>query len=150
MLPGQIMPGQMSPWRLESVLDVPRNLLPLKFGQNRGSNTWDVTDIEFLWWVGGGVGCTVIFKSNPTARLRLRLGFDKMKFSVFATCTVFCSPLFIIIFIFGVKDFFHEMFLKLFISKVLPILKYMTLYGLFQFSTYIFSKLSGRDPESLW
>ena len=34
----------MSPWQLESVLDVPRNLC-LKFGQNRASNRWDI------WWV---------------------------------------------------------------------------------------------------
>ena len=34
MFPGQILPGQMSPWQLKSVLDVPRNL-SLKFNQNR-------------------------------------------------------------------------------------------------------------------
>ena len=27
--------------------------LPLKFGQNRVSNSWDIADIEFVW--GGGV-----------------------------------------------------------------------------------------------
>ena len=55
MLPGQMLPGQISPWQLESVLDVHRNL-PLKFHQNRVSNSWDIADIEFLWWVVvGGV-----------------------------------------------------------------------------------------------
>ena len=32
----------------------PRNL-PLKFGQNRVSNSWDIDDIEFPVVVGGGV-----------------------------------------------------------------------------------------------
>ena len=55
MLPGQMLPGQMSPYQLESVLEVPRNL-PLKFGQNRASNSWDIADFEFVWVVvvGGG------------------------------------------------------------------------------------------------
>jgi len=58
-------------WKL--VQDGPRNL-PLKFGHNRVSNSWDITDIEFLWgggWGGGGVVCTVIFMSN----LQLQLGW---------------------------------------------------------------------------
>ena len=29
----------------------PRNL-PLKFGWNRDSNSWDIADIKFVWWVG--------------------------------------------------------------------------------------------------
>ena len=53
MLPGQMLPGQMSPYQLESVLEVPRNL-PLKFGQNRAGNSWDIADFEFVW-VGGSV-----------------------------------------------------------------------------------------------
>ena len=60
MLPGQMLPWQMSPWQLESVLDVPRSL-PLKFHQNRVSNSWDIADFEFVWVVGGGGGCKVIF-----------------------------------------------------------------------------------------
>ena len=44
-MPGQILPGQMSPWQLESVLDVPRNL-PVKFHQNRVSNSWDIPDMD--------------------------------------------------------------------------------------------------------
>ena len=58
---GQILPGQMSPWQLESVLDVPRNL-SLKFHQNRVINS-----------------CKVILLSNPTIVLRLGWGFDKNK-----------------------------------------------------------------------
>ena len=53
MLSGQILPGQMSPWQLESVLDVPRNL-PVKFHQNRVSNSWDIAGIEFAV-LGGGL-----------------------------------------------------------------------------------------------
>ena len=41
----------MSPWQLKSVLNVHMNL-PLKFHQNRVSNSWDIAGIEFLWWVG--------------------------------------------------------------------------------------------------
>ena len=48
MSPGQMLPGQISLWQLESVQDGPRNLT-LKFGQNRVSNSWDIADIEFLW-----------------------------------------------------------------------------------------------------
>ena len=39
------MPGQMSPWRLVSVGDDPRNL-PLKFSQNRVSNSWSIPYID--------------------------------------------------------------------------------------------------------
>ena len=51
MSPGQMLPLQMSLWQLESVLDVPRNLR-LKFHQIRVSNSWDIADFEFVWWVG--------------------------------------------------------------------------------------------------
>ena len=44
MLPGKILPGQMSLWQLD-VLDVPRNL-PVKFHQNRVSNSWDIPDMD--------------------------------------------------------------------------------------------------------
>ena len=55
---GQMLRGQMSPWQLESVLNVQRNL-PLKFHQIRGSNSWDIADIEFA--VGGGwCWCVVV------------------------------------------------------------------------------------------
>ena len=45
MLSGQMLPGQMSSWQLESVQNGPRNLL-LKFGQNRVSNSWDIPDMD--------------------------------------------------------------------------------------------------------
>ena len=45
MSPGQILPGQMSTWQLESVQDGPWNLLS-KFGQNQVSNSWDITDMD--------------------------------------------------------------------------------------------------------
>ena len=42
---GQMLPGQMSPWQLWSVLDIPRNL-PVKFHRNRVSSSWDVPDMD--------------------------------------------------------------------------------------------------------
>ena len=48
---GQMLCGQMSPWQLESVLNVHRNL-PLKFQQNRVSNSLDIANIEFVWGEG--------------------------------------------------------------------------------------------------
>ena len=41
MLLEQMLSGQMFLSQLESVLDVPRNLL-LKFGQNQVSNSWEM------------------------------------------------------------------------------------------------------------
>ena len=68
-----------------SVLDVPMNLC-IKFHQNRVSNSWDIGNIEFVWWgMGGGVVCKVIFVSNPTlgyVRLSwvvVELGFWQLK-----------------------------------------------------------------------
>ena len=58
-----MLPGQMLLWQLKPVQDSPMNL-HLKSRQNRVSNSWDITNIEFLWW--GGVVCKVIFMSNPT------------------------------------------------------------------------------------
>ena len=55
--------------------------LPLKFGQNRVSNSWDIADIEFLWVGGvGGVGgvFTVIFMSNLQLQLRLRCSWIRV------------------------------------------------------------------------
>ena len=46
----------MSLWQLEPVQDGPRNL-PLKFGKNRVSNSWDIADIEFLWVGWGYLSC---------------------------------------------------------------------------------------------
>ena len=45
-----MLPGQMLPKQLESVLEDPRSL-QFKFGQNRASNSWDIADFEFS---GGG------------------------------------------------------------------------------------------------
>ena len=60
----------MSPWQLESAQDGHKNL-PLKFRQNRVSNSWDIADIEFVWGGWGGVEFTVIFMSNLQLQLRL-------------------------------------------------------------------------------
>ena len=45
MSPGQMMPGQMFMWQLESFLDVSRNL-PLRCHKNRVSNSWDIPDMD--------------------------------------------------------------------------------------------------------
>ena len=63
MLQGQISPGQMSLWQLEIVQDGSRNL-PLKFGQNRVSNSWDMLCLNYLpGWVGGENGNKAISAS---------------------------------------------------------------------------------------
>ena len=54
MSPGQMFTGQMSLWKLESVLDVPSSLC-LKFHQNRVSNSWDIADIvKVELWLSWG------------------------------------------------------------------------------------------------
>ena len=45
MSPKQMLPGQISPRQLASIKDGPRNT-PLRFGQNRVSNSWDIPDME--------------------------------------------------------------------------------------------------------
>ena len=45
MLPGQMLPGKMSLWQSASLKDGPR-ILPLKFGQNWVSNSWDIPDMD--------------------------------------------------------------------------------------------------------
>ena len=57
-----MLPGQMSLWQLASVKDGPRNL-PLKFGPNRATNSWDIYCSGWVELVAepmcrvGGVGC---------------------------------------------------------------------------------------------
>ena len=65
-----MLPGEKSPWQLESVLDVPCNL-PLKFDQNQVSNSCDIADIEFLW-VGGGYAESFSCQTQPFVEVRLR------------------------------------------------------------------------------
>ena len=49
MLPGHMLPEQMSLLQLESVLDVSRNLT-LNLHQNRVSiNSFDIADVKFVW-----------------------------------------------------------------------------------------------------
>ena len=45
MLPGQMMPGQMSMWQSTSVKVGPRKLT-LNFGQNQVSNSGDIANME--------------------------------------------------------------------------------------------------------
>ena len=82
---GQMLPGQMSLWHLESVQDGPRNL-HLKFCQNWFSNSWDITDIEFSggWWLVVVV-CKVIFTSNPT------LGYVRLNWGWVRVLTIFLA-----------------------------------------------------------
>ena len=65
----------MSPWQLEFVLNVHRNL-PLKFHQNRVSNSWDIADIEFVWW---GMRSHFRVKPNRCVGVEVRLGFWQLK-----------------------------------------------------------------------
>ena len=71
MSPGQMLPGQMSPWQLVCVKDGPRNQ-SLKFGQNRASISRDIADIEFVVGGGGGGGGGV--QSHFHVKPKLRLG----------------------------------------------------------------------------
>ena len=50
-----MLPGPMSLSQLEFVQYGPRNL-PLKYGQNRVSNSSDIAEIDFAWVVDGGGG----------------------------------------------------------------------------------------------
>ena len=45
MSSGLILRGQISPWHMASVKDGSRNL-PLKFGQNWLSNSWNIADMD--------------------------------------------------------------------------------------------------------
>ena len=68
--------GQMLLRQFKSVQDSPMNLC-LKFRQNRVSNSWDITDIEFVWVVG----VQSHFRVKPNFRwivveLTLSWGFD--------------------------------------------------------------------------
>ena len=86
MLQGQISPGQMLLWQLEIVQDGSRNL-PLKFGQNRVSNSWDMLCLNYLpGWVGGWLEKMGIKLSQPQfelklswVELRLSLAIDYLK-----------------------------------------------------------------------
>ena len=75
-----------------SVLDVPRNLR-LKSHQYRVSNSRDIANIEFLWWlgVGGGVVCKVIFVSNPVyVMLRLSKDVVELELGQLLESMLFC------------------------------------------------------------
>ena len=64
----------MSTWQFESVLDVLRKL-PLKFHPNRVSNSWDISDIEFVWVV-----IVKSFSGKPNRWVEVRLGFWQQYF----------------------------------------------------------------------
>ena len=66
----------MSLWHLESVQDGPRNPR-LKFCQNRFSNSWDITDIEFTGWVVGGGWCAKSFLRRT--QLKVMLGWIEVE-----------------------------------------------------------------------
>ena len=82
----QMLPGQMSSWQLESVLNVHRNL-PLKFHQNRVSNSWYIADIEFVWvgvgWCAKSFSCLTQLKVMlGWVELWLSWGFDNIGFNI--------------------------------------------------------------------
>ena len=64
-----MLPAQMSPRQLESVLNIHRNL-HLMFHQNRVSNNLDIADIEFLW-VGWGGAESFYWQIQPCVEVRL-------------------------------------------------------------------------------
>ena len=85
-----------------SILDVPMNLR-LKFHQNRISNSWDIGNIEFLWWGGGwggGVVCKVIFMSNPTLGY-VRLSWVAVELGVWQNLLLYYFIIWTIYFIFS-------------------------------------------------
>ena len=45
---GIILPSTSEDASADMSADLP---LPLRFVQNRVGNRWDITDIEFLWWM---------------------------------------------------------------------------------------------------
>ena len=72
MSPGQMMPEQMSPWQMESVLVVPRNL-PLI-----GSVTAEIIQAgNKLIWPVPGVGNLLIIKLVSPAELGLGWAWQK-------------------------------------------------------------------------
>ena len=83
--------GQMSPWQMESVLNVHRNL-PLKFHQNRVRNSWDIAKNPFFFQrgisalylefvngpyflqIGGGMCmCYLIFLDRPLQKRNVKV-----------------------------------------------------------------------------
>ena len=44
-----MLAGQMSLWQLESVQDGPRNL-PVQFGHTGASKSWNIANIELVWF----------------------------------------------------------------------------------------------------
>ena len=99
---GQILRGQMSLWQIESVLDVPRNL-HVKFHQIRVSNSWDIADIEFLWWVCGWSSQShFLVKPNRCVEVRLGWGFDnyKSEYEMIDQCPGLIMQIQVVIFIF--------------------------------------------------
>ena len=55
MSPERMLPGQMSAWQLASIKYVPRKV-PLKFGQNCVSKSWDIPCFVKLGWVVAELG----------------------------------------------------------------------------------------------
>ena len=47
MLPGQMLPEQVSPWQFTSVKEGSRNP-PVKSGENRASNSWDMASFPMV------------------------------------------------------------------------------------------------------
>ena len=60
-----MLPWQILLWQLKSV---PINLF-LKFRQNRVSNSWDIANIEFLWWGVRGQPNRGYKKPNPNPNI---------------------------------------------------------------------------------
>ena len=84
----------MSLWQLSIVKEKYRNL-PLKFGQNQMSKSWDIADIEFPVVVGGGGGGVKSFLWLRLCMVELWLSwsFDSMLAWPNFTCILMGSVL---------------------------------------------------------
>ena len=76
ILPEQMMPWQMSREHLCHEKDGPRNL-PLNLDLNWVSNSWEISDIEFVRWVGSGaVGGRGGVAKSFSCQTQLRLSWS--------------------------------------------------------------------------
>ena len=112
MLQGQILPVQMSLSQLKSVQDGSRNL-PLKFGQNLVSNSWDIADITTFMGgrVAGWVGCLKMEIGLSQPQLKLKLSWVELRLSLAKSFKTF-QPYSICLFFLKLKNFWTMLCLE--------------------------------------
>ena len=81
---GWYLPGQMSPWQLESVLEVPRNL-PLEFHHNQNRISWDAFKSTYVSWINLILTLVICSRCSqePISKVSSKLGYLQLKFSWF-------------------------------------------------------------------